>query len=258
MHVSISHEPGSSFVHIWCYPSWERSYSNTNNKSIKSRISCCSKDKREVSLNSENTIFLAILVNLQRTGFDDLSLLLDSDPSLCGPELRPLQPGWRHRGGHAGDGEPRPQGLRGVSPFSDQGHRPPEHEGKCQNERSTYEQFLIAAEGSGSGWVACVCLPSASRGKTNCCHPEGEESSQNGYHRHVRWGITKLSDQTRMNSIHVKYILDLFNFLSRRSICQDLSASQRPENIEKENSREEENTKSCFQRVLCVWSSENR
>ena len=37
------------------------------------------------------------------------------------------------------------------APLPDQGHCPPQHEGKCQNERSTYEQFLISAEGSGSG-----------------------------------------------------------------------------------------------------------
>lgn len=55
----------------------------------------------------------------------------------------------------------------------------------------------------------------------------------------------KASDQT--NSIYVKYIVDLFNFLPRRSICQDLSPSQRPENIEKENARQEENTESCLQ-----------
>ena len=57
----------------------------------------------------------------------------------------------------------------------------------------------------------------------------------------------KASDQTTLNSIDVKYILNLFNFLSCRSICQDLSHSQRPENIEKENSRKEKNTESCLQ-----------
>ena len=123
-----------------------------------------------------------------------------------------------------------------------------------------HKLIAVSAEGSGPRRAASVCVSPAGRRQTHRGDPQGQEPPQDGYHRHVRWGEehNKVFRSNEMNSIHVKFIRDLFNFLSCRSICQDLSPSQRPENIEKENSRKEEDTKSCLQRVLCVRSSENR
>lgn len=119
----------------------------------------------EKFLSFLRTQYFAILANLQNKV--SWVVILDSYPSLCGLELRPLQPGWRHRGGDARDGEPRPQGLRGVPPLSDQGHCPPEHEGKGLNSQKAKKHQLINVQlkdqGRGELLVSVCHQPAAAR-----------------------------------------------------------------------------------------------
>lgn len=75
-----------------------------------------------------------------------------------------------------------------MPPLSDQGHRPPEHEGKGLNSQKAKKTptHQCSAEGSGPRRVAGVRVPSAGRRQTHRGDPQGQEPPQDGYHRHVR------------------------------------------------------------------------